>query len=91
MTTLLSLLNVVFSLGSFVCFIIVLIKLFQAKGVLHGILGLICALYTFIWGWLNVDRYGIRTVMLVWTGLFVISILLGMGVGLIGAGSAAFQ
>ena len=38
----LGLLGLVIWLGSLICFIIVLIKLFQENGVLHGILGLIC-------------------------------------------------
>ena len=46
-------LGMLLSLGCLVCFIIVLIKLFQNEGVLKGILGLICGLYTFIWGWMN--------------------------------------
>jgi hypothetical protein len=33
-----------------------LVKLFQQKGALHGILGLICMLYTFIWGWMNIKK-----------------------------------
>lgn len=77
-------LAIITSLVSIGCFIMVLIKLFQEKGVLHGILGLICALYTFIWGWMNVDRLGIRTIMLVWTAVFVLGIILN-------AASAAFS
>lgn len=77
-------LAIITSLVSLGCFIMVLIKLFQEKGVLHGILGLICALYTFIWGWMNVDRLGIRTIMLVWTAVFVLGIILN-------AASAAFN
>jgi len=46
-------------LASLVPFIIVLIKLFQQKGVLHGILGILCALYTFIWGWINANTLNI--------------------------------
>lgn len=77
-------LAVITSLVSLGCFIMVLIKLFQEKGALHGILGLICALYTFIWGWMNVDRLGIRTIMLVWSGVIVFSIILNLA-------SAAFS
>lgn len=84
MATILGLLNIVVSLGSLVCFIMVLIKLFQSKGILHGILGILCALYTFIWGWLNADRLGIKNIMLIWTVLFVVGIVLGMGAGLAG-------
>ena len=64
-------------LGSLVCFIMVLIKLFKEKGVLHGILGIICGLYTFIWGWIEAGRLGIKNIMLAWTALIVVEIVLG--------------
>ena len=64
-------------LGCFICAIMVLVKLFQEKGVLHGILGLICGLYTFIWGWINSGRLGIRNIMLIWTLLIILYMILG--------------
>jgi hypothetical protein len=67
----------VFWLASVICFIIVLIKLFQDKGVLHGILGLICSLYTFIWGWLNAGRLNIRNIMMIWTAVIILGMVLG--------------
>ncbi len=79
MATVLSILSMIIGLGSLVCFIMVLIKLFQEKGVLHGILGLICSLYTFIWGWINASRLGIYTIMLIWSGLIVLSIIFNVG------------
>jgi len=42
------------SILAFVAGIVVLVKLFQKEGVWKGILGLICMLYTYIWGWLHV-------------------------------------
>jgi hypothetical protein len=71
-------LSLIVSLGSLVCFVIVLIKLFQQKGALHGILGLICGLYTFIWGWMESGRLGIKNIMLAWTALIIVSIVLGV-------------
>lgn len=65
------------SLGSLVCFIIVVIKLFQTKGVLHGILGILCGLYTFIWGWMEAGRLNIKNIMLIWTALIIVSVALG--------------
>lgn len=62
--------------GAFVCFVLVLIKLFQQKGVLHGILGIICALYTFIWGWIEAARLNIKNIMLIWTILIIASSVL---------------
>ncbi len=65
-------------LGSLVCFIMVVIKLFQQKGALHGILGIICGLYTFIWGWMNAASLNIKKVMLIWTVLLVVGIILNV-------------
>jgi hypothetical protein len=52
--------------------IVVLIKLFQREGCLMGIVGLICMVYTFIWGWINAKRENLTTVMIIW------SILVGL-------------
>jgi hypothetical protein len=68
-------------LGSLICFIIVLIKLFQNEGALKGILGLICALYTFIWGWMNATRLNLRNIMMIWTLLIIIQIVLNFAFG----------
>ena len=73
----LGILGLVVWLGSIICFIMVLIKLFQDKGALHGILGLICGLYTFIWGWLNADRLGVKNIMIIWSLLIIVNIILG--------------
>lgn len=62
-------------LGCLICGIIVLIKLFQEKGILHGILGFLCMLYTFIWGWMNATRLGIKNIMIIWTLLLIASII----------------
>ena len=74
----LQILNMLVSLGSLICFIIVLIKLFQNEGALKGILGLICGLYTLIWGWMNATRLNIKNIMIIWTLLIIVSIILGM-------------
>ena len=75
-------LQLLISLGAFVCFIIVLIKQFQVGGVVHGIIGIItCGIWTFIWGWINSGKVGIKNIMLIWTALIVISIILGIAFG----------
>jgi hypothetical protein len=74
----LQILNGVIGLGCLVCFIIVLVRLFQENGILHGILGLICGLYTFIWGWINATRLNIKNIMLIWTLLIIVSIILSV-------------
>ena len=68
-------------IGCLICFIIVLIKLFQNEGALKGILGLICGLYTFIWGWMNSDKLGIRNIMMIWTLLIIIQLVLNFAFG----------
>lgn len=65
-------------IGSIICWIIVLIKIFQNDGPLKGILGLICGLFAFIWGWMNANRLGIKNIMMIWTVLLVIYLILGM-------------
>ena len=73
-------------IGSLICWVMVLIRLFKAKGALHGILGIICALYPFIWGWINANALGIKNIMLAWTACFVIGIPINF---MAGAGAAA--
>lgn len=69
-------------LGSLVCYVIVLIKLFQTEGALKGILAVICGLYAFVWGWINAARFNLKNVMLAWTALIVVSLALGMFTGM---------
>ena len=71
----LQILNIVVSIGSLICFIIVLIKMFQNAGVLQGILGLICGLWCFIWGWMNAGKLGIKNIMMIWTILILLGIV----------------
>ncbi len=65
-------------LVNLVCLIIVIIKLFQDDKILLGVLSIPCGLVAFVYGWMNVDRYRIRNVMIVWSIALVIS--LGSGV-----------
>ena len=60
--------------------IVVLVKLFQKEGVWKGILGLICLLYTYIWGWMHVkdETLKLKTWMWVWTGAIILGIILNL-------------
>ena len=78
MLALLGILALICSVGSLICLIIVVIDLFKIEGVLLGICGVICGLYTFIWGWMKVDQIGKRNVMLIWTGLIIAGIVLNI-------------
>jgi len=71
------------TIGSFIaliCGVMVLVKLFQTEGVGKGILGLICMLYTYIWGWQNIkkEELQLKTWMYVWTGAIILGIILNI-------------
>ncbi len=70
------LIAVVAAITSLVCLVLVLIKLFPAKGVGWGIFGIFCGIYTFIWGWQNAEEYNIKNVMMIWTAAFAANVLL---------------
>ncbi len=89
MGALLGLLSLAASLVSLVCLILVLLKLFPDKGVGWGIFGIICGIYTFIWGWQNVDRYNIKNIMVLWSAAIAISIV--VQVLAIGAGGSGYR
>ncbi len=69
------------ALAAFVIQILVVVKMFQNAGALHGILGIICGLYAYIWGWMNSSKYGIRNLMLIWTVLIILIIILNVVFG----------
>jgi hypothetical protein len=68
-------------LGSIVCWIMVLIRMFKDAGVVHGIIGILCSLYAFIWGWMNAGKLGLRNLMLAWTAILVLYIILAIAFG----------
>jgi hypothetical protein len=70
---------------SFVAGLWMVVIMFQKKGVLHGILGLICELYTFIWGLMHFSDPEIKTPMTVWLVAIGFSIVLAI-IGFVTAG-----
>ena len=68
-------------LGSIICWIMVLIRMFKEAGALHGIIGILCSLYAFIWGWMNAGKYGLKNLMLAWTAILVLYIILAVAFG----------
>lgn len=63
------------SIGSLICWIMTLIQMFKNEKPLIGILGVLCGLWAFIWGWMNATKLGLKKVMLIWTACFVVSII----------------
>jgi len=60
------------SLTVLLCFLVVLVRLFRSDGVLAGVFGAICGLYTFLWGWQHRDDADLRGIMILWTALLVV-------------------
>ena len=72
-----------FGIGGFIAWIagvVVLFKLFKQEGFLKGVLGFICMLYTFIWGWQNIgkEELKLKTWMYVWTGAIVVGVIIAL-------------
>jgi hypothetical protein len=70
---------------SLVCFVLVVIKIFQSGQTGLGIaciLLLFCCgiggLVAFIVGWMNAERWNIKNVMIIWTICFVVNIITGI-------------
>ncbi len=67
---------------SLVCFIMVLVKMFQKNETTMGIVCIVTifcgigGLLAFILGWINASKWKIQQIMLVWTGCFIATILL---------------
>ena len=60
-----------------IMFIVVVIKLFKTEGAIKGILGIIFAIYPFIWGWVKHKELKITRVMVLWTLCIVIPPVIG--------------
>jgi peptidoglycan/LPS O-acetylase OafA/YrhL len=67
-------------LAMFVCLIMVVVQLYKQKGIMHAILGFICGLYAFIWGWQNIkkEELKLKNWMYGWTAALGVYILLAI-------------
>ena len=66
-------------LGALVCLIMVLIPLFKDKGPGLGILGIFCGIFAYVWGWMNVKKHNLKTIMMIWTACIVVATI-GYGI-----------
>lgn len=88
MEALLGLVSMAASIVSLVCLVLVLLKLFPDKGVGWGIFGIICGIYTFIWGWQNVERHNIKNIMVLWSAAIAANIVIRiLAISVAGSGS----
>lgn len=87
MVELLAIVSGLSGLGSLVCLIMVVIPLFKTEGALWGIFGIICGIYTFVWGWQNAEKHQLGKVMRVWTAFFVAGLLANILAAVAGGGA----
>jgi ABC-type dipeptide/oligopeptide/nickel transport system permease subunit len=71
-------LAVIFGFVSLFNFVMVLAKMFQTKGILWGIFGII-PIVSYIWGWINIKRQNLLAMMIVWTLSMIAVALLTIG------------
>ena len=76
MATILYILLAIAGIASLVCWIMVLIKIFQNAGVGLGILGIVCGIFALVYGWIKAAEWDIKNIMLIWTIITVVSIVL---------------
>jgi hypothetical protein len=60
----------------------VLFKLFQKEGFVKALMGFICMLYTFYWGWQNRMEQNLTNVMWAWVAGIVLSVIGGVLAGM---------
>lgn len=65
-------------IGSLICLILTLIKMFKNEDTLLAVLGIIFPIWAFIWGWINASKYQHKKVMLIWSAFFAVSLISGI-------------
>ena len=82
---LLQLISYLIGIGGLVCFVLVLVKMFQND---QTVLGIVCivtifccgigGLIAFVMGWMNVSTWRIQQIMMIWTGCIIAGLLLNL-------------
>ena len=69
------------SLGWLICFILILVKMFQNGQTILAIVCLVCCgfggLIAFIFGWMKSGEWGTKNIMIIWTVCWVLLIIGG--------------
>ncbi len=74
MQTLMMILMVAAMVVSLICWIMILVKIFK-ENIGLGILGILCSLFAFIYGWVRVQEYQAKNIMLIWTIAWIVTIV----------------
>ena len=98
MGALLTLISFLCGIGSLVCFIFVLVKMFQNNETTMGIVCIVTTflcgigvLITFILGWVNVGKWRIQQIMMIWTACIVLSIVVNLIAMALGVTTVRFE
>jgi hypothetical protein len=82
MLILLQIIGGICGLIALVCYILVIVQMFQhgktGLGIACLLLLLLCGvggLVAFIYGWVNANEWGIKNIMLLWTACIIVSLL----------------
>jgi hypothetical protein len=82
MLILVTVLQWLLGLVTLVCFVMVLIKMFQSGEQTMGIVCIVLvfcgigAIIAFVYGWINATKWNIKNVMLIWTGAWIAGVIL---------------
>jgi hypothetical protein len=68
-----TILEAILGLLSAACFLYVIVKLAQAKGARHFVLGILVLFYPFLWGWKHAGRLEMLDIMGFWTVISLFS------------------
>ena len=71
-------LNYVFSAIGVVCWFMTVLKMFPLAGFPLAVLGIVFPPWTFVWGWINVEKTGGRKWMIAWAVAFVGAVITGI-------------
>ncbi|MEX0794048.1 MAG: hypothetical protein WD045_13005 [Pirellulaceae bacterium] len=82
MGAILQILGGIIGIVSLVCYVLVIVKIFQSGDTTMGIICLVTlllcglgGLITFILGWIKRDQYGTHQIMPIWTGAIILGFL----------------
>ncbi len=71
-------------LAALVCYIIIIVRMFQngdtTLGII-GLVGLICCIgyvITYVMGWVNSTKYRSMPIMPIWTACFIVAVICGL-------------
>ena len=85
MVLILAIIQIIAGIASFVCYILVVVAMFQNDEALLGILCIVLCgpLFAFVMGWIKAGEMGINNIMLAWTTCVLIGLVCtGLGSGL---------